>query len=307
MFIAFDKVICKPTLSRSVASNNMYSTTCNLSSILRGRIGRRLVFPQQHNRAPSLLQHFRSIFIQTLETPNPESLKFVPGIPVLEDLDGTGNGFFVSKKDNPMEILRSPLAKQLFQVEGVKSVYLGTDFITITKYAEKQWRLIRPDLYDAIMSWADSGVAALSDEPLLTDTTILDDDDEVVAMIKELIETKIRPAVQEDGGDIRYVSFEEETGLVTVKLAGSCVGCPSSSVTLKQGVENMLKHYVREVTNVVALEEPSHDDSSESDSTGITSGDAPPTLATTTEPDPAPKQQKTYEERLAAAGIPFSD
>ncbi|CAB9531920.1 NFU1 iron-sulfur cluster scaffold homolog, mitochondrial [Seminavis robusta] len=105
-------------------------------------------------------------------------------------------------------------------------------------------------------------------------------------MIKELIESRIRPAVQEDGGDIRYVSFEEETGLCTVELAGSCVGCPSSSVTLKQGVENMLQHYVPEVTAVVALEEEGE--------------------AEEEEPQEE-KKQKTYEERLAAAGIPFSD
>jgi Fe-S cluster biogenesis protein NfuA len=203
-----------------------------------------------------------------------------------------------------MEILRSPLAKKLFDIEGVKSVYLGTDFVTITKYAEKQWRLIRPDLYDVIMAWADSGEAALRDEPILSDTTILDDDDEVVAMIKELIETKIRPAVQEDGGDIRYVGFEEETGLVTVKLAGSCVGCPSSAVTLKQGVENMLKHYISEVTSVVALEEPSSNDNESASTTAETT---PAAAAATSDQDTTLKQQKTYEERLAAAGIPFSD
>jgi NFU1 iron-sulfur cluster scaffold homolog, mitochondrial len=282
----------------------MYSSTRNLVSMVQGYVGRRLVQQHQNNcRVPSF-QHLqqciqRSIFIQTLSTPNPESMKFVPGIPVLDDRDGTGNGFFVSKNDNPMEILRSPLAKKLFDIEGVKSVYLGTDFVTITKYAEKQWRLIRPELYDVIMAWADSGEAALSDEPILSDTTIFDDDDEVVAMIKELIETKIRPAVQEDGGDIRYVGFEVETGLVTVKLAGSCVGCPSSAVTLKQGVENMLKHYVREVTSVVALEEPANEDTSAAVNDAQTQS--------TAEQGTIPQEQKTYEERLAAAGIPFSD
>ena len=135
------------------------------------------------------------------------------------------------------------------------------------------------------MDFFDSNQPVLVDQPIITDTTILDDDDEVVAMIKELIEARIRPAVQEDGGDIRYIGFEEDTGIVTVQLAGSCVGCPSSSVTLKQGVENMLMHYIPEVTAVVALEEESEDKASES--------------STTT--------QKTYEERLAAAGIPFSD
>jgi Fe-S cluster biogenesis protein NfuA len=138
------------------------------------------------------------------------------------------------------------------------------------------------------MSWADSGKLALPDKPEITDTTIMDDDDEIVAMIKELIEARIRPAVQEDGGDIRYVSFSEETGLVTVQLAGSCVGCPSSAVTLKQGVENMLMHYIPEVTAVVALEEEGEEGEE-------------------TQSEPEPPVQKTYEQRLAAAGIPFSD
>ena len=189
------------------------------------------------------------------------------------------------------DILRSPLAKSIFEVEGVKAVYLGSDFVTVTKYAQHKWKLMRPQLFEVIMNWADGGKPALEDQPTITDTTILDDDDEVVAMIKELIEARIRPAVQEDGGDIRYVDFVEETGLVTVQLAGSCVGCPSSSVTLKQGVENMLMHYIPEVKNVEALEEEEED---EGEDGGGGAEDEPP-------------KQKSYEERLAAAGIPFSD
>lgn len=146
---------------------------------------------------------------------------------------------------------------------------------------------MRPEIFSTLMDFFDSNQPVLVDEPIISDTTILDDDDEIVAMIKELIEARIRPAVQEDGGDIRYIGFEEETGIVTVQLAGSCVGCPSSSVTLKQGVENMLMHYIPEVTNVVALEEEAEEEASESSSTQ--------------------NPQKSYEERLAAAGIPFSD
>lgn len=146
---------------------------------------------------------------------------------------------------------------------------------------------MRPDIFSTLMDFFDSNQPVMVDEPIISDTTILDDDDEVVAMIKELIEARIRPAVQEDGGDIRYIGFEEETGIVTVQLAGSCVGCPSSSVTLKQGVENMLMHYIPEVTNVVALEEEAEEEKSESSS--------------------SQNPQKSYEERLAAAGIPFSD
>jgi len=240
---------------------------------------------------PAHLQFVRTVFIQTLETPNPESLKFIPDTTaILADNENTGNGWYVTAKDEKMEILRSPLARELFQVEGVKAVYLGADFVTVTKYAEGKWRVLRPQLFEKIIQWAESGQPALSDEPIVTDTTILDDDDEIVAMIKELIESRIRPAVQEDGGDIRYVGFEEESGIVTVQLAGSCVGCPSSSVTLKQGVENMLMHYIPEVKTVVALEEEEDNEGESSEQ------EAPPA-----------KQQKSYEERLKAAGIPFSD
>lgn len=237
-----------------------------------------------------LAYQVRSVFIQTADTPNPESLKFVPtGIAVLEQDDL--NGFYVTKSDPAHDILRSPLAKKLFDIQGVKAVYLGSDFVTVTKFAEAKWKFLRPQIFEVMMEWADSNKPALLEKPEITDTTILDTDDEVVAMIKELIEARIRPAVQEDGGDIRYVGFEEETGIVTVELAGSCVGCPSSSVTLKQGVENMLMHYIPEVTAVVALEEQS-DATTESEDTS----DGESTT-----------KQKSYEERLAAAGIPFSD
>lgn len=232
------------------------------------------------------LNQLRSLFIQTADTPNPESLKFVPtGLAIIQGDDS--NGYFVTKSDSKDEILRSPLAKQLLDVEGVKAVYLGGDFVTVTKFAEHKWKLLRPQLFSVIMNWADSGKPAILDKPEITDTTILDEDSEVVAMIKELIEARIRPAVQEDGGDIRYVSFEVDTGMVTVQLAGSCVGCPSSSVTLKQGVENMLMHYIPEVTAVQALEEEASEDSGT--------------------PENSPQEQKSYEQRLAAAGIPFSD
>ena len=152
---------------------------------------------------------------------------------------------------------------------------------------------MRPELFSVMMDFFDSNQPILLDQPEITDTTILDDDDEVVAMIKELIEARIRPAVQEDGGDIRYEGFDEETGIVTVRLAGSCVGCPSSSATLKGGVENMLQHYIPEVTGVVAVEE-------EEDGEG---GDG----SAGEEVQVEVTKQKSYEERLAQAGIPFSD
>lgn len=190
------------------------------------------------------------------------------------------------------DILKSPLATKLFKIDGVKAVYFGSDFVTVTKYAEHKWQLMRPEIFSTLMDFFETpNFKVMLDAPLITDTTILDDDDEVVAMIKELIEDRIRPAVQEDGGDIRYKGFDETTGMVTVQLAGSCVGCPSSSITLKQGVENMLMHYIPEVTAVQALEEETEGEV----------GNVGPVEVVET------KSQKIYEERLKAAGIPFSD
>ena len=185
------------------------------------------------------------------------------------------------------------MAKAVFEVDGIKSIYLGPDFLTVTKVAEAHWEHIRTPVFGAIMDFYASGKPVLSAVAEVTDTTIFDDDSEVVALIKEILEARIRPAVQEDGGDIRYVGFDEQSGIVTVKLAGSCVGCPSSSVTLKNGVENMLMHYIEEVTGVEAQEE----EGEEGDS-GSGDGDGDNTEQ---------KKMKSYEERLAAAGIPFSD
>jgi len=244
------------------------------------------------------------MFIQTVATPNPESIKFMPGRAVLEATDdssledmgggGTTNGFYATRSDKD-EISRSPLSKRLFKIDGIKSVYLGADFVTITKYAEANWAHVRTVVFSAIMDHYQSGKLAVTNTPEITDTTILEDDDEIVAMIKELLETRIRPAVQEDGGDIRYINFEEDTGIVQVQLAGSCVGCPSSSVTLKNGVENMLMHYIPEVTGVISIEEETGDD------------DLGHVVVESSEGSGEEKKQKSYEERLAAAGIPFSD
>jgi len=212
----------------------------------------------------------RSMFIQTVSTPNPESIKFLPGRAVLEISDGGSNGFYATRTDKD-EIARSPLSKRLFQIDGIKSVYLGEDFVTVTKFAEANWAHIKTVVFSEIMDHYQSGKPAVTDVPEITDTTIFEDDDEVVAMIKELLETKIRPAVQEDGGDIRYFGFDEETGMVSVQLAGSCVGCPSSSVTLKNGVENMLMHYIPEVTGVESVEEEEDDDYDEGESVVVES------------------------------------
>ena len=202
----------------------------------------------------------RSIFIETESTPNPHSMKFVPGQEILPPTYGTGMYFERSSSTTSAitNLNKSPLAKELFSVEGVKSIFLGQSFITITKDTKYAWQPMKPQVFAKILDFFASDTPVVIDNPLVSDTTILDTDDEVVATIKELIEARIRPSVQEDGGDIFYAGFDEITGIVKVRLAGSCVGCPSSSITLRNGVENMLMHYVQEVKGIedVTMEEP---------------------------------------------------
>ncbi|XP_071387409.1 NFU1 iron-sulfur cluster scaffold homolog, mitochondrial [Centroberyx affinis] len=184
----------------------------------------------------------RTMFIQTQDTPNPNSLKFLPGRTVLE----TGTMDFAG----PRDAYTSPLARQLFRIDGVKSVFLGPDFITVTRSDENmEWKVIKPDVFAAIMDFFTTGLPVVNEESVPSaDTAPSDDDDEVVAMIKELLETRIRPTVQEDGGDIVYRGFED--GIVKLKLQGSCTSCPSSIITLKNGIQNMLQFYVPEVESV---------------------------------------------------------
>jgi Fe-S cluster biogenesis protein NfuA len=201
----------------------------------------------------------RNMFIQTQPTPNPSSLMFLPGRQVME----TGSYEF----PNARSAMVSPLAKKLFLVDGVTGVFFGSDFVTVTKNDDYNWPVLKPDIFAAIMDFFSSGEPLFTDKEVLeaSDTAIHEDDDEVVAMIKELLETRIRPAVQEDGGDIVYKGFEPESGTVTLKMVGACSGCPSSSVTLKSGIENMLMHYIPEVKQVVeASDEEGANSSSQS-------------------------------------------
>jgi Fe-S cluster biogenesis protein NfuA len=186
-----------------------------------------------------------SMFIQTQNTPNPSSLMFVPGRSVMD----TGSASFQSAR----EAMASPLAKKLFLVDGVSGVFFSSDFITVSKTEDHSWSTLKPEIFAAITEFYSSNEPVMYDttgSPESSDMTIHDDDSEVVAMIKELLETRIRPAVQEDGGDIMFVGYEEDTGVVTIKMLGACDGCPSSSITLKSGIENMIKHYVPEVREV---------------------------------------------------------
>ncbi|CBI35250.3 unnamed protein product, partial [Vitis vinifera] len=184
------------------------------------------------------------MFIQTQSTPNPASLMFYPGKPVME----VGSADF----PNSRSAMSSPLAKSLYGIDGITRVFFGSDFITVTKSDDASWDFIKPEIFAAIMDFYSSGKPLFLDSNTAAamDTAIHEDDSETVAMIKELLETRIRPAVQDDGGDIEYRGFDPETGIVKLKMQGACSGCPSSSVTLKSGIENMLMHYVPEVKGV---------------------------------------------------------
>ena len=209
----------------------------------------RLVPRSSNTRVPR-----RSLFINTESTPNPQSLKFLPGREVLPESFGTGMQFQAS--DSKADLARSPLVKALFGgVKGVKSVFLGRDFLTVTKDSEENWLRLKPMIFAQLLDFFAEGTPVVQEAlaggaGVVSDTQILDTDSEVVAAIKELIESRVRPSVQEDGGDIFFVHFNEKTGIVQVRLAGSCVGCPSSSITLRNGVENMLMHYIPEVKGI---------------------------------------------------------
>ena len=186
-----------------------------------------------------------------VQTPNPESLKFLPGKPVL---GVPSSRDFRSFKDAQV----SPLAKKLFATEGVAGVFLANDFLTVSKAEGSDWLELKPQIFATIMDFYASGEAVMSDpdaEGEVDSLEILDSDSEVVQMVKELLDMRIRPSVQEDGGDIKFIGFNEESGVVTLEMQGSCSGCPSSAVTLKSGIENMLTHYIPEVKEVVNLEE----------------------------------------------------
>lgn len=182
------------------------------------------------------------MFIQTESTPNPATLKFLPGKAVV----GSGTANFADSS----EAGRSPLATRLFAIEGVAGVFLGSDFVTVTKSDDREWDVMRPQILGGIMEHFQSGRPVIEDESGETDDD--DNDDPIVLQIKELIETRVRPAVAQDGGDIVFKGFEG--GIVSLHMQGACAGCPSSTATLKHGIENMLKYYVPEVQEVVAVE-----------------------------------------------------
>ena len=186
------------------------------------------------------------MFIQTEVTPNPEVLKFLPGRELLAE----GSRDFRTAEEAQV----SPLAGDLFDIEGVTRVFFGTDFLTVGKDPHHDWPHLKAPILAAIMDhftsgrplFEESGGEAGGHDDLVYEGETA----QVVAEIKELLDTRIRPAVAQDGGDILFNRFEPDTGVVWLHMRGACSGCPSSSATLKAGVENMLKHYVPEVTRV---------------------------------------------------------
>ncbi|MGD9968498.1 MAG: NifU family protein [Hyphomonadaceae bacterium] len=187
------------------------------------------------------------MFIQTESTPNPRTLKFLPGRDVLEQ----GSREYADAS----AAAGSPLAAGLFEVAGVERVYLGRDFITVTRSESIEWPHLKPHVLAAIMDHFVSG------RPVLDAVAPVDETDEadivyegeaagIVKELKEIIDARVRPAVARDGGDITFHSWDHERGIVRLNMRGSCAGCPSSSLTLKQGIENMLRHYVPEVNAV---------------------------------------------------------
>ena len=183
------------------------------------------------------------MFIQTEETPNPNTLKFIPGVQVLEE----GTVEFKDKSSSEF----SNLANLIFSINGIERVFLATEFVSVTKNNEANWEILKPLILTAIMDHYASGKKVIEKSQNNTDVSS-DEDTEVVKQIKELIDQRVRPAVAMDGGDISFCSFED--GVVTLQMKGACAGCPSSTATLKMGIENMLRHYIPEVVEVKAAD-----------------------------------------------------
>lgn len=181
------------------------------------------------------------MFIQTESTPNPATLKFLPGQSVLD----TGTADFAS--EDAAQI--SPLARRIFAVQGVQGVFFGTDFVTVTKAEAVDWDHIKPALLGAIMEHYQSGQPVIEGEQAASGhADHSGEDSEIVNQIKELLDTRVRPAVAQDGGDITFHGFDR--GIVYLHMQGACAGCPSSTLTLKMGIENLLRHYIPEVLEV---------------------------------------------------------
>jgi Fe-S cluster biogenesis protein NfuA len=180
------------------------------------------------------------MFIQTEQTPNPATLKFLPGREVMAQ--------GVADFTDPERAEASPLARRLFTIDGITGVFLGSDFVTVTKAEGQDWYLLKPAVLGGLMEHFMSGEPVIEADAAVSEEPSGEEDDELVRQIRELIDTRVRPAVAQDGGDIIFRGFER--GIVYLHMRGACSGCPSSTITLKNGIENLLRYYVPEVVEV---------------------------------------------------------
>jgi Fe-S cluster biogenesis protein NfuA len=188
------------------------------------------------------------MFIQTESTPNPATLKFLPGRDVMGEAS-------VADFPDAASAERSPLAHALFTNNDVKRVFFGSDFISVTKSDASDWRHLKPSILGAIMEHFTRGIPLMEGNAaeICDEKEYTGEDAQIVAQIKELLDTRVRPAVANDGGDIVFQSYDASSGVVSLHMRGSCAGCPSSTMTLKNGIENMLRHYIPEVTAVESV------------------------------------------------------
>lgn len=191
-----------------------------------------------------MMDEKQPMFIQTEQTPNPATLKFLPGREIMAQ--GTANF------DNAAAAVGSPLARRLFEIDHVTGIFFGNDFVTVTQ-SGGDWQEMKPVILGTLMEFFMSGVAVIETPAAGTQDAEAGDgaDDALVSQIKELLDSRVRPAVARDGGDIIYHSFAD--GVVYLQMQGACSGCPSSTATLKHGIENLLRHYIPEVTEVRAV------------------------------------------------------
>lgn len=250
-------IAATPMMKKTAAPVAMPTTTATRAIMTKPRkmvTAHTTAFTAVSTPMTILKQAKRGLFIQTQDTPNPRSLKFLPGKQVLpdtsEDLQTTA---FFDQSNRGLARKQCPLAYTILLIEGVMNVMLGSDFITVTTKDDHQdWMLIKPEVYAALSD------AFASDEPILKpsdevepsrEQETLPGDEEAVGLIKEIIDLRIRPTVMEDGGDVEFIKFDKDR-VVWLLMKGSCSGCPSSGATLKNGIQNMIMHYVPEVVSV---------------------------------------------------------
>ncbi|ODQ64431.1 HIRA-interacting protein 5 [Nadsonia fulvescens var. elongata DSM 6958] len=200
----------------------------------------------------------RLLHIHTTTTPNPDALKFLPETALYQNTNKTQPHYL---SNSTIEFLsrgsaqQSPLAARIFEMSGVKSVLIGPKFVTVEKEPEMSWNELKLEVFEALTAHTESKDPAMKPQNNSSAPPV-EEDDELVELIKELIDTRIRPAIQEDGGDVDFIEFDEETGIVSLCLRGACRTCDSSEVTLKHGIESMLMHYVEEVKGVKSVMGP---------------------------------------------------